>query len=293
MQISKQDNIWRINFSSYMINPKLYSTLRAKVLSTSSYAPLRGQMKKEFISIIRSLNTIYCSNVTFEQAVSMRNSVLLEKSIGSAHRIKTNSARIAQIYKLGNHTNIQVLSELYDLPPLALLREIILHNNPDIDEAALRQVFDGRRDAAKVLPAEYVIAFRDALKIDINNPHEQRKVAATAQNNENIFVEQFIRMGINLKTQGQLVDEQIESHGRAMSTPDLLFIDPVFINGYEVRWIDYKDYVGCSSGFLYNSNIAQAKKYTALWGRGAIAYNNGYVSDLSLSGAIPIEAIIV
>lgn len=84
--------------------------------------------------------------------------------------------------------------------------------------------------------------------------------------------------------------EQVEKFGRAVITPDLLFLDEVYINGVRVHWIDYKDYIGTKIHFLFSSNSGQSGKYTEKWGTGALCYHRGYVEGLVIPGASLLDA---
>jgi hypothetical protein len=105
-----------------------------------------------------------------------------------------------------------------------------------------------------------------------------------AQAAEDLFVAWFVSHGIRLQTQAEIVAEG----GRI--TPDILFIDKVVIDGRPVCWIDYKDYVGTKVAYLYKGNLAQAAKYHAKWGEGAMCYGLGYVEGLTFPDTLVIDS---
>ena len=111
-----------------------------------------------------------------------------------------------------------------------------------------------------------------------------------AEANEVSVVNYFRSLGIRLYDQAELVEQQIKIFGRAKFTPDILFIDKVFINKTRIGWIEYKDYVGTKVPFLYSSNKDQSAKYFKEWGTGAMCYRHSFVSNLSIDGAILLDA---
>lgn len=107
---------------------------------------------------------------------------------------------------------------------------------------------------------------------------------------ENIFVEWLRESGVKLKTENELREEQKADSGKASLTPDALFEEPVFINGEQISWIDFKNYCGVNAPYLLKSNLSQAKKYWEEWGTGAICYRHGFIDNLPIIDyAIPVD----
>ena len=90
----------------------------------------------------------------------------------------------------------------------------------------------------------------------------------------------------DLTRTAQLVARQTRKYGRAIITPDILFLDHVFIDGIQIYWIDVKDMICSDVQFIYASAKKQAAKYHDKWGIGAIVYMHGIVDKIEIPGAI-------
>lgn len=219
------------------------------------------------------------------QIVSARSALLKNKIISSFYRMDAHVIRIIPEYE---HKGILYVSNTYDFPPLNLLRGILLRRG--YSTKSLREIFVNKTNAAKILGTydmqQYVIAEAN----DAESSFNQRQIAEIAAANELTFVNYFRSLGIALKDENEIAAEQVAEHGRAIATPDILFLDNVIINGVAVTWLDYKDYIGTNVRFLYMSNLSQAAEYNSRWGVGAIAYHHGAISTMSIPGTLLLDA---
>ena len=219
------------------------------------------------------------------QIVSARSALLKNKIISSFNRMDAHVIRIIPEYE---HKGILYVSNTYDFPPLNLLRGILLRRG--YSTKSLREIFVNKTNAAKILGTydmqQYVIAEAN----DAESSFNQRQIAEIAAANELTFVNYFRSLGIALKDENEIAAEQVAEHGRAIATPDILFLDNVIINGVAVTWLDYKDYIGTNVRFLYMSNLSQAAEYNSRWGVGAIAYHHGAISTMSIPGTLLLDA---
>lgn len=238
----------------------IYDRIAEYVNTTANYGPLRGKAKTQFKNMLHWATHDANHKITFEAALSIRHALVMSKSVSSHPRMMKEISNLRRLYSTG--TDIMTLSTRHDYPPIALLRAIL--NAPPTTPRDVEQ---------------YKIATRN----DDENPAEIARRATIAQTNEDIFVDLFRKIpGLSMKTQSDLVAEQVAEYGRAILTPDILFLSPVTINGIRVNWIDFKDYTGTPSGVLYNSNVRQAEKYAVKWGPGAMMYRQNYVSGMDL-----------
>ncbi len=270
----KNTKIHRITWPSVAIPRKSYDAIANWVKKSRNYAPLSIGSKKALIAI-------KTKDVNLEQAISIRNAVVKDKIIKNYHRMNAQIASITAKYISGR--DILKLAQEYDFPPLNLLRGIFLQMGLPVGN--IYNIFSNKEDPSYLLTGRNLEQYWRADSHDAESIINQQYIAQIAVRNEFIMVDYIKSLGIAIKTQDELTAEQLITHGRAVLTPDILFIDEVYINDQRCHWIDYKDYVGCNVHFLYTSNEAQAAKYTAKWGPGAMCYGKSFVADLSINGA--------
>ncbi len=224
-------------------------------------------------------------HVSLEQAIAIRNVVIKDKIVKNYAQVNKNMPKIVARYDKGE--SVVALSRVFDFPPLSLLRGVLLHKG--VCSTKLYSVFSNKTDAATLLAGRDLREYKQAEKEDAESTFNQQQAAAVAARNEAAFVAYIQSLGINLRTQESLTQEQMSEHGRAVLTPDILFLDDVYINGEKVMWIDYKDYVGTSIRLLLASNRAQAAKYKERWGLGALCYHQSFIADVAIPGAMLLD----
>lgn len=240
----------------------------------------------ELAATLRNINAECKSNVGLDQMLSIRNNALKQKIINNFARVRDQAAEMLEQYNAGK--SVLELSKKYNYPPLSILKNIFLHRG--MNKTTVYGIFSHRDSPETILEGYDLDQFILAEKNDAESMFNQDQIKLIAQQNENKFVEHFRHKGIKLKTEKEQADEQLAEFGRIVITPDVLFIDDVFINGERVHWLDYKDYVGVPIGFLYESNKKQAAKYNMKFGPGAICYKGSYVSGMKIPGAILLDA---
>jgi hypothetical protein len=250
-----------------------YDKLKQYCMKSTNYAA--GQTVNDELAQIHD---------NIPQALSVRSAIMRQKIIKNQHKINARMANIAREYR---SKDIAKLSQKYDYPPLSLLRSILIHSGQN--ESKLYNVFSGKTKPETVLSGRDLAQYHAAGLIDAESNFDQQTIMKIALDNEALFVDYFKGLGIKLKTEQDLITEQTKELGAAHLTPDILFVDDVVINGARVHWIDFKNYAGTPVNFLYASNAAQAHKYAAHWGPGAICYRWSYVEDLALPGAILLD----
>lgn len=203
-------------------------------------------------------------NISTQQLLSIRNLVLKNKIIQRNAAVRAAIHRYADMY--GQGMSILQISEDADYPPVHLLRMIILHRGEsprDKEQGELAQAND------------------------INSAECEVKTAKFAEEAEHYFITKLRELGMSLRDQNQLIEEQ---RGSALKlTPDGLLDEPVYINGHLVHWVDFKNYVGAPIGFTRKSNTRQAAKYTEAFGAGAICYGKSVVAGYSIAGTYLLD----
>ncbi len=281
--------VFKITWTAQPVGFDAYRALFAYFWKSTNYAPISAARRKTIQAETANINKRFKTKINMYQAMSIHHMVMKEKVIRGYGRMNTKIPIIAEQYNAG--TDIVKLSEEHDFPPLNLLRGILLYNG--FNAAVIRKLFSAKDDidnlVKSTLTGRDVVQFKRALKNDADSVFDQQEVARMAQQNEDAFVDYFRKIGIRLRTQEQLAQIQTIQHGRPVITPDLLFLDVVYINGAQVNWVDYKAYFGSDVRFIYDSNLKQARRYAQHYGIGAVAYQMGFVDGLGLEGAIPLD----
>jgi hypothetical protein len=151
---------------------------------------------------------------------------------------------------------------------------------------AINDLFNGKSPEnplkGRDLEEYHVAEFNDA-----SSPFVQRLNSERSKKNEDIFVSYFAN--VKHKTEDDLRKEQMDRDGVVSSTPDILFLEEVIINGSKVIWLDYKDYIGTTLSPTWESCQKQAKKYNELWGPGAICYRHSFLEGMEIEGTLLLD----
>lgn len=271
----------------------VFDDVRKWVTDCKSYSPISQDMLRQHRIFLEQLNATHNTQITMYQLQSLRNALMKAKVIKNYQRAQSDKTVAPAAAAYANGMPILLLARERDLPPLNLLHSIFLRTYNSRQRAAIDNVFKEQIPPENVLGDRDLRQYRIAYRNDADSRFNQQLVADIAAHNELALIEYFRAAGVGLRTQEDLVAEQIKKFGRATLTPDILFADPVHVNGVRVYWLDYKNYVGTTVPFLRISNTEQAAKYAAEWGTGVLCYNGGYVADLSITGAILVDATSV
>lgn len=281
--------IHHLTWESKPMNNMAYIHLSKYIKLSRDYGPLNLKKTKDLTIAVNNVNDRYKCDVTLDQAISLRNIVLKDKIIKNYSRMNQRIDRIYTEYEHG--IDILELSYNYDFPPLNLLRGVFLRKG--YNASSIYDIFTNKKNPKSLLSGRDLKQFKLAESNDAESTFNQQRVAEIAAINEEKFINYFKSIGIKLRTQEQLVREQIAQYGRPVLTPDVLFTDEVYINGKRVHWIDYKDYLGTDVRFLFTSNMNQSVKYAEKWGPGALCYRKSFVSGLYIPGAMLLDARVL
>lgn len=283
--ISKVGDVFNITWPSSTIPQSVFGKIKFWVNKEADYKSLTGRKLAKFGQFVNNVGSIYKCDISLACAVSIRNVVLKDKIIKNYSRMNNMISKIAAQY---NAYDILQLSAKYDFPPLNLLRGIFLFRG--LKSSMVYDVFANRKVPGEFIRGRDLEQFKLATKNDAESSFNQTEIAKIALDNETLAVNYFTSAGIRIKTQEELTKEQVSEYGRAVATPDILFIDPVYINGQRAYWIDYKDYIGTNVSFIYNSNSDQASRYVERWGPGVLCYRYGAVDDVRISNTQLLSA---
>jgi hypothetical protein len=271
----------RYEWKSIPINLEHYQKFKAEILADPNYGP----SWKSYLETRALMKKIGLEDQSDAAIGSMRTTIIKTHIIKNVGKIQRNISKIASSYNSG--TDILELSAKWKFPPLNVLRSIMIHNKRN--ESDMFKVFTRNTDAAKHLSGRDYDQYIIAAAADGESSFDSELVATIAKYNENQIMSYFISSGIPVVTEGELINKQVEEFGRAIITPDILFKSPIVINGSEIHWLDYKDYMGCPDSYLYDSNVKQAAKYNAAFGQGAIMYHYGHV-EMKIQDTLLLDA---
>lgn len=271
----------RYEWKSIPINLEYYQKFKDEILANLNYGP----SWKSYSETRALMKKIGLEDQSDAAIGSMRTTIIKTHIIKNVGKIQRNIGKIASSYNSG--TDIIELSAKWKFPPLNVLRSIMIHNKRN--ESDMFKVFTRNTDAAKHLSGRDYDQYIMAAAADGESSFDSELVATIAKYNENQIMSYFISSGIPVVTEGELINKQVEEFGRAICTPDILFKSPIVINGVEIYWMDYKDYMGCPDSYLYESNVKQAAKYNAAFGQGAIMYHYGHV-DMKIKDTLLLDA---
>lgn len=283
--ISRAGGVFNIIWPSVTIPKNVFEEISKRVRKETDYNLLNGRKLAKFGQFINNLGVVYECDISLKCAISIRNVVLKDKIIRNYTRMNKMISKMSAEY---NAYDILKLSVKYDFPPLNLLRGIFLFNG--IKSSIVYDIFANRKSPDEFIHGRDLNQFKLASKNDAESSFNQSSIAKIALDNETLVVNYFTSEGIQIKTQEELVREQIREYGRAVATPDILFIDPVFVNGQPAHWIDYKDYTCTNVSYIYNSNLEQALRYVEKWGPGVLCYRYGTVANVQISNTQLLSA---
>ncbi|DAC47794.1 MAG: hypothetical protein CMO41_05625 [Verrucomicrobiales bacterium] len=220
--------------------------------------------------------------MTLDQALSLRSALLQQKTVYSHHKLKSKARELARHYRSG--TSVVALSKKYDFPPMNIFRVVL-----EAMGWSKKRIKDSLRNPSSMKQREQD-EFEAAEAADRVSSVDQSETQVKADLFEDILADWFEAQGIRLRRQPEMVKEQSELLGRPVRTPDLLFLDHVYINDQPVAWIDAKHFYGADVEFQRKKMKKQMNRYIEEWGSGAIMFRHGFSENLFLPGVLMLDA---
>ena len=263
----------------WKLNPVPLSTeekVAAEVVQRGHFGWLEDDRVEEIATFVDS------ENMTLDQALSLRSALLQQKTVYSHGRLKSKSRELAKHYRAG--TSIIELSQRYDFPPMNIFRvvlEAMGWSKKKIKESLREPSSMKSREREEVEAAEAA---------DRVSNVDQSEVQVRADLFEDILADWFEEKGVRLRRQPEMVKQQMADHGRPIRTPDLLFLDHVYINGEPIAWIDAKHFYGADVDFQRKKMRKQMNRYIDEWGSGAIVFRHGFSENLYMPGVLMLDS---
>ena len=280
--------IFKFKWNTKLIPKGAYIALVKLIAIATDYGPVTPAITKKLSNGIKLINKEYKINLTVPHALSLHHIIAKDKIIHDYPRLNRMIKFIAAKYNPPFSIDILTLAKKYDFPPLNLLRSIMIANG--VPERDVFKAFNSEKsENRKILAARDLAQLKIAEKNDADSRINQDTIYKSAMDFEESVVKFFLNAGVRIKTQDQLAEQQTKRYGRAVITPDLLFLDHVYINDVKVTWLDCKNYMGNEIGFIRKSNVNQAAKYGVKWGPGVVLYRYSALDTLSLPSAIVLS----
>ena len=212
-------------------------------------------------------------NINIEQIRSIRFGYITNQMIITHYKLTKNVKKIIKDYN--KNLSVLELSKKYNGSPLNILRVIF------------KQIYS-KQKAKNFFKHPNLLKPKDYEQFKLAKRHDafalvnQDEVAEKA----NLFEEAIANVldihNILYSTQAELVEEQTKIYGKPINTPDFLIKTPIKINGFEVNWIDAKNFYGANVKFIKDSLIDQTKKYIDTYGPGCVVYKLGFNDEFAI-----------
>ena len=221
--------------------------------------------------------------ISLEQALSLRAALNQEKSVYSHSKLMRRSNELSRRYDSGE--SVIALSKRFDAPPVNTFRAILTGRG--WSKSRIKETLNKQPHRLNKRDREQ---FELAESVDRVSSVDQSDTQSAAEVFEDILCNHFESLGVRFRRQEELLAEQKDSEGRAIITPDLLFLDDVRINGVPCAWIDAKHFFGADLKFPRKKTQKQVDRYVAEYGQGGIVYRHGFCDGLRLKGAVQLDA---
>lgn len=267
---------FRLSWTPEPVSLKAEERVAGMVVKRGDFGWLSDERVDE---IAQSLGS---EGMNLDQALSLRSALLQQKTVYSHHRLRSKSNELARHYRSG--TSIVELSKRYDFPPVNVFRAVL-----ESMGWSKKRIKDSLRNPSSMKQRERD-EFEAAEAADRVSSVDQSETQVKADLFEDILADWFEAQGIRLRRQPEMVKEQSERLGRPVRTPDLLFLDHVYINEQPVAWIDAKHFYGADVEFQRKKMKKQMNRYIEEWGSGAIMFRHGFSENLFLPGVLMLDA---
>lgn len=263
-----KDNKHIISWKSNTIPQQIYNQTIKYNESNPTFAPSSPKQEED---ISRSINH------NPQHLLAIIRMTNLARIVRNSYKLEKESV----VSNIIHEDDVIKMSQKYEIPPLNILY-IVIKNK--YGESLANSLFkSGDYSILKQLSKYHKKQFYLAERNDSSGLFIQRLNAIRSKENEDYFLDLLRRLGIKLKSEDDLKEEG------SNITPDVLFVDEVYINDKQIFWIDFKDYVGTPISFIWNKNKKQTKKYYDKWGYGALCYSQSYVEGLSDDTAMILD----
>ncbi|KAL7531044.1 hypothetical protein ACHAXR_007685 [Thalassiosira sp. AJA248-18] len=271
------------------VEKEIQLLMSGTLLRRGEFGPLYGSRALEL--------ELECAELglAFHQALSIRKQLMLRKLLKEGSRKLKDEKKMNVIIRKfeQQHKPLLEIAQEYDLPPVSIFRAImaprVLSANPRFTG------LDRKRPAGRIIQS--IINEADENHVDDFLTDWEVNELRTAKENDVVgyqtnctaakdwedSIYSFLdEQGINYATEESLRLQGCETIG----TPDCLLLDDLFINGKQIKWLEFKSFY--ASGLKENNYFTkkavsnQIEKYDAEFGRsGAVILKHGFSEKIS------------
>ncbi len=224
-------------------------------------------------------------NMNLDQALSLRSALMQQKTVYGHGRLRSRAKEMLRLYKEG--VSVVDLSQRFDGPPMNVFRLILSEMR-----WSKTKIKESLREPSRLSKREQK-EFEAAEAADRVSNVDQGESQEKADLFEDILADWFEEQGVRLRRQPEMVKEQKKELGRPVRTPDILFLDHVYINERPVAWIDAKHFYGADVEFQRKKMAKQMDRYIEEWGSGAVVYRHGFSANLFMPGCTLLDASVL
>ena len=223
--------------------------------------------------------------MNLDQALSLRSALMQQKTVYGHGRLRSRAKEMLRLYKEG--VSVVDLSQRFDGPPMNVFRLILAEMR-----WSKTKIKESLREPSRLSQRERK-EFEAAEAADRVSNVDQGESQEKADHFEDILADWFEAQGVRLRRQPEMVKEQKQELGRPVRTPDILFLDHVYINDRPVAWIDAKHFYGADVEFQRKKMAKQMDRYIEEWGSGAVVYRHGFSENLFMPGCTLLDASVL
>jgi len=252
-----------------------------KVIEEGYYGPFRETSKAALAltSYIQSDKT----NMTMDQALSLRSALLQSKATKRHYVILRNAKNLYRQYKTGK--SVVELAEGLDCPPMNVFRAILTEMK--FGKMKMKKSLKNPSTEFKEREQREYIATAAVDCVSMANQDDLQKAAAAFEDEIAVFLRS---KNIAFVTQDELTKEQESEFGKAVLTPDFLLLDNVEVNGKQIKWIDAKAYYGPNIPYQVSHMAKQMSRYIEHWGTGAVIFLRGCNEMVTIENCLMLSA---
>ena len=218
---------------------------------------------------------------------------MMQKAMFGAWKLKDEKtmARINHNFECRKIPLLEISFD-YDLSPVSLFRSIVaqrvLNAHPKLS------CLDNRSAAGRIVKSiihednqDHVNDFLSSWELNELQIAKDNDIIGYQTNCT--FAAEWEDTVYNFLDQNQIkyiTEDTIKLHGNEESgTPDCLLIDDLYINGQQIRWIEFKSFFASglreNTYFTKKSICRQIQKYDEAYGSGAMVLKHGYSEKIA------------
>lgn len=245
---------------------------------------------------IQVASSCYDIGIPLHQASSIRKQLLIQKVTSGSWLLKDEEVIDCIVDKFCRKRSILKLAYEYDLPPVSILRCIIKQRVKEASPHIIRKY--GGTHRLKQITMMVIHEQHQNYLSDILTSSWERRQLQIAKAHDSVGYQRDVTAGASWESQvfkffdlhdiKYIKEKEMKQAGiLTRCTPDCLFIDDVYINGEQVRWLELKSFYASGLDevrkFTEKSIVRQVEKYERTFGEGhgAVILRNGFSKKIS------------